>query len=180
MRHLSILLGMIEIRQIRAEDADLLRSIRLSALESDPEVFGSTFAAEAQCSADHWANLARERAAGDPGTNFFAVDAADRPVGLIGAFREGSEGMAAITSMWVAPEARRRGVADRLVAAALDWADSVGASAVELWVTHGNNAAHQLYEKLGFVDTDDVKPLPSDPCRLEQRMRWRPVQSGVT
>jgi ribosomal protein S18 acetylase RimI-like enzyme len=72
--------------------------------------------------------------------------------------------------MWIAPAARRAGVGRALVAALVDWAADSGASAVELWVTRGNDAAQRLYEGTGFRTTDDVKPLPSDPCKEEVRM----------
>jgi hypothetical protein len=34
----------------------------------------------------------------------------------------------------------------------------------------GNAPAPGLYESIGFYDTDDFQPLPSDPCKDEQRM----------
>jgi hypothetical protein len=42
---------------------------------------------------------------------------------------------------------------------------------VTLWVTGGNLPAQSLYRALGFVETGDYQPLPSDPSRQETRMR---------
>jgi hypothetical protein len=42
--------------------------------------------------------------------------------------------------------------------------------AVELWVTRGNVGAENLYRVMGFVETGDYQPLPSDPCKEELRM----------
>ena len=52
--------------------------------------------------------------------------------------------------------------------AVVAWA---GDDPVELWVTRGNDPAIALYERCGFSLTDEVQPLPSDPCKDEIRMR---------
>ena len=56
----------------------------------------------------------------------------------------------------------------KLVDAVVEWA---GDDPVELWVTRGNDPAIALYERCGFSLTDEVQPLPSDPCKDEIRMR---------
>jgi GNAT superfamily N-acetyltransferase len=73
--------------------------------------------------------------------------------------------------MWVAPGARRSGAGAELVRRVIDWASDSGYRRVELWVTRGNDAAEMLYLRSGFTVTGDVKPLPSDPCKNEIRMR---------
>ena len=50
------------------------------------------------------------------------------------------------------------------------WAWAAGATAIELWVSRGNDRAESLYRQAGFSPTNDYQPLPSDPCREEQRM----------
>jgi len=77
--------------------------------------------------------------------------------------------------MWVNPEVRRLGVATRLVASVMEWAQRGRASAVELWVTHGNTPALSLYRGFGFVETGARQPLPSDPTKEEfQMIYWLP------
>ena len=78
---------------------------------------------------------------------------------------------AELISMWVAPSARRSGAGAELVRHVIEWASESGYRRVELWVTRGNEAAERLYRGLGFTETGDVKPLPSDPCKDERRMR---------
>ena len=39
-----------------------------------------------------------------------------------------------------------------------------------LWVTRGNAPAQLLYESMGFRETGEYQPLPSDPCADEIRM----------
>lgn len=76
--------------------------------------------------------------------------------------------------MWVAPDAPRTGAARILVGAVVDWAAATSAMSVELWVTRGNAPAEALYRALGFVETGDHQPLPSDPSHDELRLR-RPL-----
>lgn len=58
-----------------------------------------------------------------------------------------------------------------LVKAVVGWAHQTGMATVELWVTRGNDAAVRLYETVGFRLTGDHKPLRSDQCKDELRMR---------
>ena len=158
---------MVEIQRIRAESGEELRDIRLTALQESPSAFGSTFAAESDQTAAEWSERARLGAEGHERVTFLARDGA-QAVGLVGGYRE--ERSVHLVSMWVAPTHRRRGIGRDLVTAVLEWADAAGALSVSLWVTRANDAAHELYESMGFVDTDDVQPLPSDPCKDEVRM----------
>jgi ribosomal protein S18 acetylase RimI-like enzyme len=57
--------------------------------------------------------------------------------------------------LFVAPEARRRGVARRLMDRARAYADEVGADRLELQTARTNHSAQALYESLGWV-RDDV------------------------
>jgi GNAT superfamily N-acetyltransferase len=76
-------------------------------------------------------------------------------------------------AMWVAPEARRRGIGRALVDAVVDWAASIGQRRVVLWVGDANIGARDLYAALGFEPTGETMPLPSNPsvevARLERR-----------
>lgn len=56
-----------------------------------------------------------------------------------------------ILNLAVAPEARRKGVARRLVGEALAWGKSLGARRAFLEVRESNRGAIRLYESLGFV-----------------------------
>jgi ribosomal protein S18 acetylase RimI-like enzyme len=79
-----------------------------------------------------------------------------------------------LVSMWVAPERRRAGLGRALVERVTSWAADHGADTVELWVTDTNGPARALYRSMGFDETGERQPLPSDPTLLESRM-IRPV-----
>lgn len=156
----------LAIRRIRADDADLLRQVRLAALADTPSAFAKTHEEEAAYDGAEWERRAADWAVGDAGVTFFAE--LDGPVvGLVGGHRA-TPGQTELVSMWVAPQARGHGVGQALIDAVVAWATG---DPVELWVTHGNDPAIALYERAGFAVTDDVQPLPSDPCRNEIRMR---------
>lgn len=119
-----------------------------------------------------WRSRVAAAATGIDSTLFVATDAAGTDVGMVAGIRNTRDPTTAeLISMWVAPKARRSGAGAGLVRHVIGWASDSGYSRVELWVTRGNDAAERLYRRAGFRETGDVKPLPSDPCKNELRMR---------
>ena len=62
--------------------------------------------------------------------------------------------------MWVRPQARGAGVADRLVTAVLARAKAAGAARVTLWVAISNDRARAFYQRMGFVPTGRRQMYP--------------------
>lgn len=158
----------IEVRRITPDDAFALRAVRLAALADAPAAFGSTHERELGFDDAVWVERASGGAAGSDRATFFACDG-ETIVGLAGGFRI-EEGSIDVVSMWTSPQVRRRGVGRMLVGAVFEWAASHGEPSVALWVTQGNDQARRLYESMGFTETGDHQPLPSDPCRNQTRM----------
>lgn len=83
------------------------------------------------------------------------------PVALVSAHRDGrpagmglfaaASGWAGVFCMVTRPDARRRGMAASVLGAGTRWAAGVGADRLYLQVEDGNEAAHALYDKVGFV-----------------------------
>lgn len=73
-----------------------------------------------------------------------------------------------VTDLYVAPEARSRGVGSALLAAVIEPAREAGLDYVSLEVLTRNNEARRLYDRLGFVAVDVfmVAPLGSLAERL--------------
>lgn len=160
---------MIEIRRVTADDWQVLRDVRLTALRSAPEAYGSTHEREAAFDEQAW--RARTRTA----AQFLALDP-DRPrggaLGLVGGLHDAEDcgpDERLLVSMWVAPEARGTGVADALVDAVVRWARADGASALLLDVALGNPRARGAYLRCGFVATGEVREYR--PGLVEERMR---------
>lgn len=154
----------MEIRHLRPGDEDLLRAIRLRALADAPQAFASTLEREREYAADVWTSrVANERA-----VNLLAEDGG--PVGTVAVIMKSRPGVAHLAGMWVAPEARGRGVARLLVEAAVRWARERGLDRLELWVADGNEAARALYAKAGFAHIGDRQPFPANPAIMEDRL----------
>jgi GNAT superfamily N-acetyltransferase len=156
----------MEIRRIRADEGLALRGIRLRALADAPDAFGSTLAGALGYPEQEWHDRAERCATGDQ-VMFFAEEAG-RLIGMArGSFEPEMPVTVELTSMWVEPEARGRGVARSLVEAIADWARSQGATRLQLWVTESNTPATALYRRFGFAPTGERQPLPSNPALAE-------------
>lgn len=157
--------GMVLMREITADDWELMRDVRLAALAEAPSAFGSTYAREADFTEEQWRGRISERS-----VTFFAHEetADTTPAGLAGVYVE--DGAAELVSMWVRPSARGLGVGEALVEAAAAWAKTRDFGTLFLWVTESNAPAVRLYERLGFTPTGERQPLPSDPALAEIRM----------
>lgn len=153
----------IAIAEIGPGDWELLRELRARVLSADPDAFGSTLVEEQQYDEARWR--------GRLGRGYSIVSFLDEhPVGLGGLF-EVSPGVSMVVSMWVAPEARGRGVGRMIL-------DDVVAAVppenrVVLWVADGNSSARRLYERAGFVDTGEREPLRPGSPLIKSQMELR-------
>jgi ribosomal protein S18 acetylase RimI-like enzyme len=150
-----------------------LRDIRLQALNTDPTAFLASHETEAAFAEQRWR---QEFTRGE----WHVMRAADqgqghRDVGLLGVTR-----LPATPSwgryleyLWVAPGARRLGVASNLLTTVLDQLRDSGVHIVWLYILDGNTPAMRLYQRFGFQSTNEVQPLPDDPTRSEERLWLR-------
>lgn len=139
---------MILVRLLTEADVVAYRTLRLECLRDHPEAFGSSFEEEQGRSDAEW----RARLS-DPALPMFGGFVDGAAAGICGLFRETKRKhahMANFGAMYVRPSARGSGLADALVAAALDYARGSGVEIVLLTVTTGNETAQRLYERHGF------------------------------
>lgn len=140
----------LEIRRITEQDWPLLRSIRLAALRSDPDAFGSTYADQAAFPDRRWSALAAEAARGSDQCLLLAFRGAET-AGMVRSLRDPRRPQVfGVYSVWVAPAARRLGVGGALLAAIEGWARSAGGSLLELSVMEDGHAAQALYTTCGY------------------------------
>jgi ribosomal protein S18 acetylase RimI-like enzyme len=153
----------ITIRQVDGEQWTEWRVLRRAALAEAPEAFGSTledWSGDGDTE-DRW----RRRLSGVP-LNLVA-ELEDRAAGMVSATAP-EKGSSELISMWVAPDARGKGVGNALVSAVADWARRQGAERLILDVRAVNSHAVALYERCGFRDVGWASP-PGDPF-AERRM----------
>jgi GNAT superfamily N-acetyltransferase len=160
---------MVLVREVKPDDWETLRDVRLAALQEAPSAFGSTYAREAAFTEEQWRGRINERSV----TFFGYLPDAAEPAGLAGVYVP--DGVADVVSMWVRPSARGRAVGEALIEATADWAGARDHAELLLWVTESNAPARRLYERCGFALTGERQPLPSDPTLPEVRMR-RPLR----
>ena len=150
----------MEVRQLRPDETDLLRDVRLRALQDTPWAYGSSYARELAYPPERWAWFAAQEEA----VIYIAVDG-DTGVGMAGGFVP-EPGSVMVWGMWVAADARRHGLGRALVEAVVAWARERGADTVRLQVTDDERMAPAaaLYRTLGFTPTGEREPLESDPA----------------
>ena len=140
----------VVVRRIRSGDAALLRDVRLRALATDPQSFGSTYEREAAFDEERWSRWAAGDAAGDERTTLLALRGSEA-VGLITSARDDDHpSRYDVYAMWVTPEVRRAGLGRRLLDEVEAWARAAGAGTLRLSVTNRAEAAQALYRSAGF------------------------------
>ncbi len=156
----------IDVQAIGPDDWKTWRELRLAALEEAPFAFGSQLADWIDAPEERW----RERLSV---TGAYQVIASidGTPAGMAGGFPGEEPQTAELVSMWVAPAGRGKGVGNALMTAIEDWARGIGATTLELSVVPGNDPAHNLYLRHGYVDTDELGDLMPDGVQRELVMR---------
>ena len=163
----------VKIRRLLPEDAALYREIRLDALKSDPDAFGSTLAEE-HAQPLHLFTERLETSA------VFGAFAGSELVGVVGFFVKPSRKEAhkgALVGMYVRPGARTGGVGRRLVEAVIDHASHC-VEVVQLTVIKENQRAVRLYARLGFVEYGvERKSLKQDGRYWDEVLMAKPLLS---
>ena len=150
------------IERLRAGEGWRLRAIRLRALADAPEAFASTLAdAEARDPAAWEAQI--------EALPTFVWREGDADLGMVrGAPHDGDAEAGYLISMWVAPEARGRGIGAALVCEVTAGARGAGLRRLVLDVGAHNLAARRLYERQGFVATGATGALPPPRAHLRE------------
>lgn len=153
----------MEVQRLTLAETLRYRAIRLRALEDAPFAFSTSHDEAAKQPLEWWRDQLSEL------TTFIAVhQGADAGVvrGLLLQSRD-----ALLLSLWVAPEARGRGVGEALIDTVAGWAREHGRRRLLLDVRDDNAPAIALYERKGFVPTGVVTwlPPPREGVREHQR-----------
>jgi len=141
----------MEVRILQPSDALLYQKLRLTALKTDPQAFGSTYEREVNFS------LETVAAQLEPSNDQFVLGAFHNDgslVGIVTFMRENSlktlhKGN--VFGMYVAPEGRGRGLGKLLMGELIKRAKNCeGLEQINLTVVSNNISAKQLYKSLGF------------------------------
>jgi GNAT superfamily N-acetyltransferase len=159
------------IEQAQVSDWRRTRTVRLRALSDAPDAFGSTLARESNFTDEEW----KQRLARTDAATFLAcIDGLDVGIVVVAANDDGGAGLYA---MWTAPEARGKGVGDRLITTAVNWARDRAFERVALRVGDFNVAAIRLYARHGFAPTGETGALPPPRAHVTDHTRALTLKS---
>lgn len=158
----------MKIQATEEQDWMILKEIRLAALLDTPTAFGVSYQTAITNSDEQW----KQRASSETQPKFWLAFKGDTAIGMIGAGLD-QENRYNLIAMWVEPESRQLGVAQRLVNAVKSDAINKGLTEVFLDVSPDNLKASQFYTKQGFTFINEKKLLASNPHIQVQTMKWQ-------
>ncbi len=157
------------VRSFKKSEWKAYREIRLRALRESPDAFGSTYQESRNYTDDMWISRLKTATTETDFPMAATIDA--RIVGLGRVKIEPPVvDVAHLYQMWVAPEARGKGVGKTLLKAAISWAEDHNAMKMLLDVTCGDRPARRLYDAFGFEPAGDPLPVRENSDLLEQPM----------
>ncbi len=140
------------LRALTTSDAAAFLKLRLFGLQESPSAFGSSYEEEKDCTIAQ----IQERLTGSKERVFFGAFQENELVGMVGVGREQGQKqrhLAFVRSMYVAPNARSKGVGKALLFAAIQQARAWnGVEQITLAVNATNKFAIDLYRRALFVE----------------------------
>ena len=140
---------MIELKTLTPDDWLEWRDLRLRALADALHAFSARIEDWQGADDTRW----RQRLS-LPGSCNIIARCDGIAVGMVSGISTEQTEAKALIALWVAPDARGRGVGDALTTAIAHWATALGARELRLDVAAANTSAIALYARHGFVDVD--------------------------
>ena len=138
------------IKNLNKNDLDEFIRLRMAGLKSDPEAFGAAF----EEGIDREKTLRDLKAKNEENfiLGYFEQDELLGMVGFVRKWRIKARHIGFIWGMYVAENARGKGIGKKLMEACISQAESLpGLEKITLEVTETQMAAKKLYEDMGFV-----------------------------
>lgn len=138
---------LIQIKQLKRDDAVKFQTLRLEALQNDPDAFGSTFEEENERPLT-WFEEWIEKSA------VFGAFHDGQLLGVAGLYAQQGLKRAhigALRTMYVQPFARKAAIGKKLVMAIIEFSNPLF-ELIHLGVGSKNVAAIRLYKSCGFVE----------------------------
>lgn len=143
----------ISIRQLKEEDWRYFAQIRLKALKTDPQVFGSNYEMESKMTEEDW----KSRLRANDSAIFMLFDSGETPIGITGVsvFRDDPLRKTAIFwGSWLEPDYRGKGLSELIYKTRIDWAKNFpGIERIIVSHRASNISSKYANQKHGFVFT---------------------------
>ena len=146
----------VKIKILNVDESNDFRTIRLSALEKSPEMFGSTYIAEVEKPLVFFKNCLSS-------STVFGAYYKNKIIGLATLTQENGikfSHKASISSVFIEPEFQQKGVASILLSAIIEYSEKY-VEQILLTVADDNKPAIHLYKKFGFetygIETQAMK-----------------------
>ena len=146
----------IKIRQIDENDWQEFREVRLKALQSDAQAFGSHYEREVLFSKQKWIEWVSRTNQG-----IFLIYDADKPIGTTGIYIPQdtvTKTTAVLWGSWLESDYRRKGISDLMYKTRIDWAkQQPEIRRIEVSHRESNVASKYANQKHGFklLKTED-------------------------
>lgn len=125
-------------------DWRVYREIRLRALQTNPEVFCSTYAREVAWTEEQWQERLNDRRCA-----IFGVYCADELVGMTGIYKN-EAGQGVLWGSWLDPRVRGKGASEAMYRARLAWAREQGVQCILVSHRESNEASRRANQRHGF------------------------------
>ena len=146
----------VKIKILSVDDSNDFRTIRLSALEKAPKMFGSTYIAEVEKPLDFFKDCLST-------STVFGAYQKNKIIGLATLTQENGikfSHKASLSSVFIEPEFQKKGVASILLSAIIEYSEK-HVEQILLTVADDNKPAIHLYKKFGFetygIETQAMK-----------------------
>lgn len=160
----------MDIVALSPKDWKKYRDLRLFALRDCPHAFVDQSDEVAKYDEKHWRGRLQDVQDGKSWLYFAKQDG--NLVGMAGAYQspdDRARNSATVVGVWIAPEARQRGVASRLMDTLLSSLKNHGGiTTARLSVHAGQLAAVRLYEKFGFKNVGEQTATMGDGKRHKE------------
>ena len=147
----------VSIVRLQPEEWPKYKNLRLEALATDPQAFGTSYATCLELPDDEWERRLVIASDGVSSMLFFAKADDGTLVGMVGGALRDDPPRGVVNAMFVSPEARGQGVSAQLIEALVQAFGKDGTpQTIVLTVGRDQLAAVGLYEKFGFQKTREL------------------------
>lgn len=151
-------------RQIQKHEWQLMKRVRLAALQDAPQAFATSFASAQSMADTHWQQRAAEGAQGEKSFCTLAFDNSEPIAMAIGLPDETNAHYSHLVAMWVSPNYRGSNAARLILEEIFHWAKKRGARYIFAGVTENNHRAESFYRKMGFITYNGEKLTAKAVC----------------